>query len=71
MADKAEDKPVEPPADKPALAKTKTKAPSRYVVAEGRSLAFRSKVAMPGDEITADEVADLEALIKGGYVVKA
>jgi len=46
-------------------------APTRYVVAEGKALSVAGRIEGPGDEIKADQVADIEALIKGGYVVKA
>ncbi len=42
-----------------------------YVVAAGRSLCATGRIIDAGEAITADDVADLEALVKGGYVVKA
>lgn len=65
--------------DKPkdVMKKRATKKPStretyvtRYRVAGGRSLTARGRIINEGEEITADEVADIEALLKGGYVVK-
>lgn len=44
---------------------------SRYVVAAGRSLTTQGRIIDAGEDITADDVADIEALIKRGYVVKA
>lgn len=42
-----------------------------FVVAPGRSIAAGNRVIGPGGSITADEVADIEALIKGGFVLRA
>ena len=58
---------------KAAARKAPTRASGRtkYLVAEGRSLSAAGRIIGPGDELTADAVADIEALIKGGYVVKA
>lgn len=53
---------------------TKKAAPirvSRYVVAAGRSITTTGRIIDAGEDITAADVADLEALVKGGYVVKA
>ena len=44
---------------------------SRYVVAEGRSITTTGRIIDAGEDISAADVADLEALVKGGYVVKA
>lgn len=56
------------PASKPAPKKPK---PASYVIAKGKSISSKGRIFVPGDPITADEVADLEALVKGGFVVKA
>ena len=67
-------------ADKPkgAVKKAATKKsppretrPLRYVVAKGRSLTTSGRIIDSGEDITAADVADLEALIKRGFVVKA
>lgn len=61
----------------PAKKKTATKKaappprPVSYVVAAGRALTTQGRIIDAGEPITAADVADLEALIKGGYVVKA
>ena len=60
----------------PAKKKTATKKappprPVSYVVAAGRALTTQGRIIDAGEAITAADVADLEALIKGGYVVKA
>ena len=49
----------------------KPAGPATYIVNEGKALTVPGRIAGPGDTITAAEVADIEALIKGGYVVKA
>ena len=46
-------------------------APARYVVAAGKALAAGKRILTAGVEVTPDDVADLEALIKGGFVIKA
>lgn len=77
MADdtKKADKPVAKPVAKPAAAtvakKPAAKAAVSYVVAEGKALSIQSRIAVAGEAVTAAEVADIEALVKGGYVVKA
>jgi len=55
---------------KKAPAKKATPKPTSYRIAEGRALAAGGRVLGPGEAITADQVADIEALVKGGYVVK-
>lgn len=60
------DKPVEKPVEKKEAPK-----PSSYVIAKGKAITSSGRIFSPGDAITADEVADLEALVKGGFVVKA
>jgi hypothetical protein len=63
-----------PSADAKTTAK---KAPEKkssaagYVVAEGRAISAGGRIIGPGESISAAEVADIEALVKGGYVVKA
>ena len=65
-------RPTTEPAKKKAAKKTTKKAaPLRYVVAPGRALTVTGRIIDAGEDITAADVADLEALIKGGYVVKA
>lgn len=63
------------PAAKSAAAtvakKPEAKAAASYVVAEGKALSMQSRIALPGEAIKAEDVADIEALVKGGYVVKA
>lgn len=49
----------------------KPSTPARYVVAAGKSLCAQNGIIDAGEKITADDVADIEALIKGGFVVKA
>jgi hypothetical protein len=44
---------------------------SRYIVAPGRALTTQGRIIDAGEEITAADVADIEALLKRGYVVKA
>ena len=56
---------------KKAPAKKAAPKPTGYRVAEGRALTAAGRIFGPGDEITADQVADIEALVKSGYVVKA
>jgi hypothetical protein len=78
----SEDKKGEPeertwpaPMKRRAAKKTTKKAaplrPVSYVVAAGRALTTQGRIIDAGEPITAADVADLEALIKGGYVVKA
>lgn len=75
--DKKETTPTKPKAasaSKPAEKKAAPKAPSKaagYIVAEGKSIAASRRIFQPGEPITAADVADLEALLKGGFVVKA
>lgn len=72
MADKGktDDKPVAAePAAKEAPVKKPSKAAS-YVVAAGRALTTNGRIIDAGEPITAADVADLEALVKGGFVVK-
>lgn len=57
-------------AEKKAAEKKPTPKPA-YVVGPGRSIAAGGRIFQEGDSITADEVSDMEALVKGGYVVKA
>jgi hypothetical protein len=68
-------RPTTEPAKKKAAKKTTKKAAPlravRYVVAPGRALTVTGRIIDAGEAITADDVADLEALLKGGYVVKA
>jgi len=59
------------PAKKKASTKKSPPKATGYVVAPGRSIAAGSRVIGPGGSITADEVADIEALIKGGFVLRA
>lgn len=56
---------------KKAPAKKAAPKPTGYRIAEGRALTAGGRIFGPGDEITADQVADIEALLKGGHVVKA
>ena len=49
----------------------KSSSAGGYVVAAGRSIATGGKILDAGSPISAAEVADIEALVKGGYVVKA
>jgi len=67
------DKPSTKPAAKKEASSTKKPAPraASYVVAEGRAITTGGRIIGPGGDITAEEVADIEALIKGGFVVKA
>lgn len=58
------------PVSKPAANKAESK-PVSYVIAQGKAITTSGRIFSPGDAITADEVADLEALLKGGFVVKA
>jgi hypothetical protein len=58
------------PAKKAPVKKPAPKADS-FVVAPGKSLTAGGRVFGPGEVVTADVVADLEALIKGGFVLKA
>lgn len=60
-----------PATKKKAPAKKSAPKSSGYAVAEGKSLTSGGRIFGPGDAITADEVADIEALVKGGFVVKA
>jgi hypothetical protein len=62
---------VKPAAKKKAPAKKVAPKPTGYRIAEGRALSAAGRIFGPGEEITADQVADIEALIKGGHVVKA
>lgn len=75
MSKESEDKAPAAPADKPKRDRAKTTKPAakpeNYCVAEGKSVLVRGGVKGPGQPVTAREVADLEALVKGGYVVKA
>ena len=68
-------RPTTEPAKKKAAKKTTKKAAplraDRYVVAPGRALTVPGRLIDAGESITAADVADIEALIKGGYVVKA
>lgn len=52
-------------------AKPKAAEAKGYVVAVGKSLCVPGMILVEGQAITADQVADIEALVKGGYVVKA
>lgn len=61
---------TKPATKKKAPAKKTTPKPTSYRVAEGRALTAAGRVLGPGEPITADQVADIEALVKGGYVVK-
>lgn len=56
---------------KKAPAKKSTPKPSRYLVAKGRSISTGGRIIDEGSELSADDVADIEALLKGGFVVKA
>ena len=65
---------TEPAKKKAAKKTTKKAAPPRavrYLVAHGRALTVTGRIAVEGDEVTAAEVSDMEALLKGGFVVKA
>ena len=66
MTEKA--KKADAPEEKPAPKKARV---ASYVVAEGKSIAANRQIIGPGEEIKAEDVADIEALIKGGFVVKA
>ena len=57
-------------AEKKAPKPTPSKAAS-LVVAGGRSITTGGRILGPGDAISAEDVADIEALIKGGFIVKA
>lgn len=56
---------------RPAKKATPPPPPARYVVAPGKALTVTGRIIDAGEDITAADVADLEALIKGGFVVKA
>jgi hypothetical protein len=56
---------------KKAPAKKMTPKPASYCIADGRAITAGGRIYGPGEVITVDQVADMEALIKGGYVVKA
>lgn len=56
---------------KKAPAKKSTPKPPSYRVASGRSISTGGRIINEGDQITAEEVADIEALLKSGFVVKA
>lgn len=69
--DTTEEAPKRSPFKKKAPAKKSAPKTLRYVVAEGRSISTGGQIINEGDEITAEQVADIEALLKGGFVVKA
>lgn len=77
MTDEKDTKPDAPAPAPKAKSAAKKKAPVKapkaagYVVAGGRSIATGGRILVEGESITAEDVADIEALIKGGYVVKA
>jgi len=56
---------------KKAPAKKTTPKPTSYCIADGRAITAGGRVYGPGEAITVDQVSDMEALVKGGYVVKA
>jgi hypothetical protein len=56
---------------KPAKKAAPPPRPVTYVVAPGRALTTTGRIIDAGEAITAGDVADLESLIKGGFVVKA
>lgn len=56
---------------KKAPAKKATPKPAGYVVAAGKALTAKGRIMVEGDTVTAEDVADIEALVKGGFVVKA
>lgn len=60
-----------PATKKKAPAKKVTPKVTTYRVAEGRALTAVGRIFGPGEAIKADQVADIEALLKGGFVVKA
>jgi hypothetical protein len=69
-------RPTTEPAKKKVATKKKAtkKAPSKpatYKVVEGKAITVRGRIAGPGDTITAADVADIEALLGRGYIVKA
>ena len=70
MSDEKDTVEPEAPKKKPA-AKKAVSSKATYVGAEGRAVTVPNGIADAGMEISADDVADIEALIKGGYVVKA
>lgn len=61
---------AETPAEKKEAPKPVSKS-SGYVIAVGKAITSKGRIFSPGEAITADDVADLEALLKGGFVVKA
>ena len=62
---------AKPATKKKTPAKKVTPKPTSYCIADGRAITAGGRVYGPGEVITADQVADIEALFKGGYVVKA
>jgi len=62
---------TKPAAKKKAPVKKAAPKPTSYLIAEGRAITAHGRIFGPGEEITADQVADIEALVKGGHVVKA
>lgn len=61
---------AEKPAEKKAAPKPASTS-SGYVIAVGKAITSKGRIFSPGEAITADDVADMEALLKGGFVVKA
>lgn len=70
MADEKDTAEAPAPKKKAPAKKSAPKA-SGFVVAEGKAISSGGRVFGPGETITADDVADLEALVKGELVVKA
>lgn len=70
----AKEETAKPSSKKPA-AKPAAKA-GGYVVAKGKAITVAGPlgagmICTEGDKVAADAVADIEALVKGGYVTKA